>query len=125
MAGSKRILIIEDDQFISDMYARVLTKSGYEVDFATEGNNGVAKAKDGKFDVILLDIMMPGKTGIDVLRELRGADGKGLPESKIIILTNLAQDKSSKEALEAQADGYLIKADVVPSKLVKIIEQLG
>jgi DNA-binding response OmpR family regulator len=125
MAGSKRILIIEDDQFISDMYARVLAKSGYEVDFANEGNTGVAKARDGKYDVILLDIMMPGKTGIDVLRELRGTDGKGLPESKIIILTNLAQDKSSKEALEAQADGYLIKADVVPSKLVKIIEQLG
>ncbi len=124
MAGSKRILIIEDDQFISDMYARVLLKSGYEVDYALNGPEGIKKARTGKYNLVLLDIMMPGMTGIDVLKQLRGSDGHGLDSTKIVILTNLAQDKSSREALEAQADGYLIKADVVPSRLVKIVEEL-
>ncbi len=124
MAGSKRILLIEDDQMISDMYARVLKKDGYEVDFALNGQTGIDMAKKGSYNLILLDIMMPQVTGIDVLHELRGPDGKGLSESKIVILTNLAQPKQSKEALESQADGYLIKADVVPSKLVEIVKQL-
>jgi CheY-like chemotaxis protein len=106
------------------MYARVLTKNGYDINFALDGPSGIEKAKDGEYQLILLDIMMPGMTGIEVLKDLRGKDGKGLPHTKIVILTNLAQDKSSKEALESSADGYLIKADVVPSKLLKIISQL-
>jgi DNA-binding NarL/FixJ family response regulator len=68
--------------------------------------------------------MMPEKTGIEVLGELRGSDGKGSPETKIVILTNLAQDKTSQEALKAQADGYIIKADIVPSQLAGLIEKL-
>jgi two-component system OmpR family response regulator len=123
MAGSKRILIVEDDQMISDMYARALEKDGYEVDFAIDGPTGIKKANAQPYDLILLDIMMPKMTGIEVLKKLRG-DGKGLSTTKIVILTNLAQPKQSKEALESEADGYLIKADVVPSKLVEIVKQL-
>jgi DNA-binding response OmpR family regulator len=124
MAGSKSILLIEDDPMISDMYARVLKKDGYQVDFAVNGQTGIEMARKTTYNLILLDIMMPQVTGIDVLHDLRGADGKGLPNTKIVILTNLAQPKQSKEALESQADGYLIKADVVPSKLVEIVKQL-
>lgn len=124
MAGSKTILFIEDDKPISDMYARVLQRSGYEVAFAYTGAEGLQKANQTHFDLILLDIMMPEKTGIEVLHELRGADGHGHPDTKIVILTNLAQDKTSQEALKAQADGYIIKADIVPSQLADIIAKL-
>jgi CheY-like chemotaxis protein len=123
MAGSK-ILIVEDDQFISDMYSRSLRKAGYEVDYAANGKEGIKKAHQKEYDLILLDIMMPEMTGIEVLQELRGEDGKGLPNTRIVILTNLAQDESSREALKAKADGYLIKADVVPSKLIDVIKKL-
>lgn len=124
MAGSKTILIIEDDRIISDMYARMLIKAGYKVDFAFSGHDGITMAHKEPYNLILLDIMMPRMTGIEVLHELRGDDGQGMPETKIVILTNLAQPKQSKEALAAQADGYLIKADVVPSKLLEIVKQL-
>ena len=124
MAGSKRILFVEDDRPISEMYARALTRQGYEVDFAYNGTDGLAKAQAGNYDLVLLDIMMPGLTGIEVLHELRGKDGKGLPGTKIVILTNLGQDKTSEEALKSQADGYIIKAEVVPSELAQLISKL-
>ena len=124
MAGSKTILFIEDDKPIAEMYARVLERNGYQVEFAYNGAEGLAKAQSKPYDLILLDIMMPEKTGIEVLQELRGADGKGSPGTKIVILTNLAQDKTSQEALKAQADGYIIKADIVPSQLAGIIGKL-
>ncbi len=124
MAGSKTILFVEDDKPISEMYARVLTKHGYDVDFAFNGDEGLTKAQAKPYDLILLDIMMPGQTGIEVLKVLRGPDGKGTPSTKIIVLTNLASDQTSQDALGARADGYLVKADVVPSELATIIGQI-
>jgi CheY-like chemotaxis protein len=124
MAGSKTILFIEDDKPIAEMYARVLEREGYQVEFAFNGTTGLAKARSKHYDLILLDIMMPEKTGIEVLQELRGEDGRGTPDTKIVILTNLAQDKTSQEALKAQADGYIIKADIVPSQLAGIVSKL-
>jgi CheY-like chemotaxis protein len=124
MAGSKSILFVEDDKPIAEMYARVLEHQGYQVDFAYNGAEGLEKALAKQYDLILLDIMMPEKTGIEVLRVLRGEDGQGHPETKIVILTNLAQNKTSQEALKAQADGYIIKADIVPSQLAGIVSKL-
>jgi len=124
MAGSKTILFVEDDKPIAEMYSRVLERVGYQVEFAYNGAEGLRKAQSKHYDLILLDIMMPEKTGIEVLDELRGADGSGSPDTKIVILTNLAQDKTSQEALKAQADGYIIKADIVPSQLASIIAEL-
>jgi CheY-like chemotaxis protein len=124
MAGSKTILFIEDDRPIAEMYSRVLEREGYHVEFAYNGSEGLQKAATKHFDLILLDIMMPEKTGIEVLQALRGEDGKGSPDTKIVILTNLAQNKTSQEALKSQADGYIIKADIVPSQLAGIVAKL-
>ena len=124
MAGSKTILFVEDDRPISEMYARILERDGFAVEFAYDGAEGLRKASAKHYDLILLDIMMPELTGIEVLHRLRGQDGKGHPKTKIVILTNLAQDKTSQEALSAQADGYIIKADIVPSQLANIIKKL-
>ncbi|HUD11404.1 MAG TPA: response regulator [Candidatus Saccharimonadia bacterium] len=124
MAGSKTILFIEDDRPIAEMYSRVLEREGYQVEFAYNGAEGLQKASSKHYDLILLDIMMPEKTGIEVLQDLRGEDGKGNPNTKIVILTNLAQNKTSQEALKSQADGYIIKADIVPSQLAGIVSKL-
>lgn len=124
MAGLKTILFIEDDPFIIDMYTHALGKSGYQVDTAGDGKTGYEKAKTGNYNLILLDIMIPQMNGIELLEKLRGVDGQGLPNSKIVILTNLAQDEESRRALEGQADGYLIKADVTPKKLVELVSQI-
>lgn len=124
MAGLKTILCIEDDRFISELYTRALSHAGYTVEAVITGPEGLEKAKTGQYDLVLLDIMLPDKTGIEVLKELRGPDGKGLPNSKIVIATNLEQDEASRAELERMADGYLIKADLTPRKLVEIIKQL-
>ncbi len=124
MAGSKTILFIEDDPFIVDMYQHVLTKAGYNVDVAYDGKDGYTKATTKHYDLMLIDIMIPEMTGIEVLEKLRGSDGKGLGNTRVVILTNLAQDEESRRALEAEADGYLIKADITPSKLVGLLAQV-
>ena len=119
---AKKVLIIEDDRFISEMYARSLKKAGYQVEEVITGPDGYNKAKDGSFDYVLLDIMIPDKTGVEVLEDLRGKDGKGLPNSKIVIMTNFEQDDATRQAMEKLADGYLIKAEITPKRMVEIIK---
>lgn len=121
----KKILSIEDDRFISEMYTRALRKAGYEVDQALNGEDAIKMAHKGDYDLLLLDIFIPKKTGIEVLHELKGAKKNKLPDkTKIVIMTNYMQDDDSRQALESEVDGYLIKANVVPSKLVELINQL-
>ena len=124
MAGSKTILFIEDDPFVVDMYKHVLTRAGYAVDVAYDGKVGYQKASTKHYDLLLVDIMIPEMTGIEVMEKLRGPDGKGLGNTRVVVLTNLAQDEESRRALEAEADGYLIKADITPSKLVSLLDQV-
>lgn len=119
----KSILFIEDDTAISAMYAHALQRQGSSVDFAFNGREGLEKARAEAYDLILLDIMMPELTGMEVLEQFRANPGASAG-AKVIILTNLAQDVTSKQALEAQADGYIIKADVVPSQLAEIVEEI-
>ena len=122
--ANKSILFIEDDPFMVDMYTHVLKKHNYDVEVAYDGKEGLEKGKQGGHDLILLDIMMPEMLGIEVLKELRGEDGSKLPDTKIVILTNLAQSDESRRAMESRADGYLIKADITPNKLVDLIGQI-
>lgn len=124
MAGSKTILSIEDDVFIREMYTRALRKAGYEVEEVGSGEEGIKKANENHYDLILVDIYIPGKTGLEVLSELKGADGAGKPGTKIVIMTNYSQDESSRKAVEAKADGYFIKADVTPKTLVQMVKQI-
>ena len=120
-----KILCIEDDHFIADIYVRALKKAGHDVDVITNGEEALAAAKHTVYDVILLDLMLPDKSGVDILEALRGADQKALPLTKIIVTTNFDEPAEDRARLEQMADGYLIKADVTPSKLVEIIEELN
>lgn len=124
MAGSKTILFIEDDPFIVDMYKHVLTKAGYTVDVAYDGKQGLEKGTKNKYDLMLVDIMIPEITGIELLEKLRAQKGENLQGTKVVVLTNLAQDDESRRALQAEADGYLIKADITPKKLVELIKPI-
>lgn len=124
MAGSKTILCIEDDRFISDMYARSLRRAGYEVDIAITGTDGLKMALEKSYDVIVLDIMLPEKQGTEVLRELRGSEDK-VPNARVIVLTNFDQDDESRAVMQNRADAYLIKAEITPRKLVELVEKLA
>jgi len=121
----KRILCIEDDLFIGEMYRRSLMRAGYSVDLITSGEEGLKAATTNQYDLILLDIMLPGKQGTEILRVLRGEGHDLVPNSRILVLTNFDQDDESRLAMQSKADGYLIKADITPRKLLEIISNLS
>ncbi len=118
-----RILIVEDDRFIGEMYARSLRAASYEVDWITDGEKGLAAAATGKYDVILLDIMLPGKTGDTILRELKTPTDR-IPKTHIIVMTNFEQSEGSRSAMESDADAYLIKADITPRRMLEVVAQV-
>lgn len=117
------VLCIEDDRFIGEMYVRSMQQSGYIVDWVLSGSDGLAAAKSKQYDYILLDIMLPEKQGTEVLAELRGTTDL-IPNTKVIVLTNFDQDDASRFAMQEKVQGYLIKADITPRKLLEIMKQL-
>lgn len=121
----KTILCIEDDRLIGEMYVRSLRKAGYEVDWMVSGNDGLVAARNKPYDLILLDVMLPERRGSEILSALRTKDKDTIPNTKVLVLTNFEQDEESRMAMEHHADGYLIKADITPRKLVSIIESLS
>lgn len=119
----RKILIIEDEHFISELYIRALTRAGYDVTAEVDGQRGMDLAKTDQFDIILLDLMVPTITGIEVLRRLRGPGSKPL-KAKIIITTNLEQREETRADIESQADAYLVKAEITPRELVEFLNTI-
>ena len=118
-----KILIVEDDRFIAEMYAHALTGAGYNVTVAADGKSGFHEIKSDKFDLVLLDIMLPEQMGDQILREWRALRPKSV-RPHIIVMTNYEQDEASRAAVKADADAYLIKADTTPRKLRDIIAEV-
>src|SRR5437867_3671571 len=87
--SGKKILIIEDEHFITELYVRALTKAGYQVSIANDGEKALAQAKTNQFDIILLDIMLPNLSGQEILKHLRNPAEMPNLHSKVIITTNL------------------------------------
>ena len=116
----KKILCIEDEHFISELYVRALTRAGYDVTVEVDGQRGLELAKTDQFDIILLDLMIPTITGTEVLQHLRGPGAKPL-RAKIVITTNLEQRDEVRAGIEHQADGYIVKAEVTPHELVDFL----
>lgn len=123
-AAIKSILVIEDDRFIGEMYVRSLQRAGFEVDWVTSGTDGITAATQKQYDLLLLDVMLPEKQGTEVLRQLRSGTRDVIPHSRVLVLTNFDQDDESRAAMQAKADGYLIKADITPKKLIDLINHL-
>ena len=115
-----RILVVEDEAGIAFALKVDLETEGYEVALATNGNEGSRMARAGPFDLILLDIMLPGKDGFEVCREVRRA-GLNTP---IILLTAKAQEAEKVMGLELGADDYVTKPFSVMELLARIRVQL-
>ena len=118
------ILVIEDERFIGEMYVRSLRKAGNTVDWLIDGADGLVAARNNHYDLILLDIMLPEKRGSEILEALR-AEPQHIAGTKIVIMTNFDQDESTRLALQASVDGYLIKAEITPRRLLEIIAGMG
>jgi CheY-like chemotaxis protein len=118
---SRTVLCIEDEHFISELYDRALTKGGYTVTVISDGVKALAAAQTDKFDIILLDLMVPNMTGIEILRALRDSTQTPSLHSKIIITTNLEQREDVRADIQSQADAYLVKAELTPHELVDFV----
>lgn len=119
-----RVLCIEDEFFIGELYERALRKAGYDVTVVLNGTDGLQIAQTNQYDIVLLDLMIPGLIGIEVLRALRDPNISPGFKSKVIVTTNLDQDDQTKAEVEQAADGYLIKAAITPKELVAYLGQL-
>ncbi len=120
MDNKKRILVIEDDQFLREFYQELLQGEGYVVEVAPDGEIGLQLLQNNHYDLKLLDIMLPKKDGLQVLRDLKINPGKS-KESPIVVLTNLGQDTIIKQAFALGASGYLIKSALSPDQVLKEI----
>lgn len=118
-----KILLVEDDQDIRGLYESILKDAGYEVATASDGEEGLIKASQGGFDLILLDIMLPKRDGLSILSALKTKPPK-VPNKSILVLSNLSHEKALKEAMEMGAKGYVIKTSTTPDLLLSKIKGL-
>jgi CheY-like chemotaxis protein len=119
---TKRILLVDDDLYIRDIYLEILQAGGYQVDAAINGEEGLVKLQKGGYDLVILDVMMPKLDGIGVLDSLQ----KNPPVNKngpIILLTNLGLDPLMKTAKSKGVASYLIKADLTPQDLLSTVQK--
>jgi len=116
------ILIIEDEHDICEVYSEVLSMAGYKVQEAADGETGMQKIRDENWDVLLLDIMLPGKDGLKILKEIRA--NPELRKGLVVALTNLNSEGIIKEAFDQGVDGYLIKSEITPDKVVEEVNKI-
>lgn len=120
-ANTKKILIVEDDQFLREFYEELLLGEGFEIDSAPEGDSAAAKIYQGGYDLVLLDIMLPRRDGIQILQ-----GNKTHPPLKtngpIVVLTNIGQDAIIRQCFDLGASGYIIKSALNPDQVLQEIK---
>ena len=117
----KRILLVEDDQYTRELYEEVIKGEGYALDSATNGEEGLEKIKAGGYNLILLDVMMPKMSGLEVLRAVKN-DPPKVQNGPIVILTNLTNDPILNQAYGLNARDFVVKSDITPGDLLEKIK---
>ncbi len=115
----KKILLVEDEQLIRDLYQRELTKNGFLITAVPTAEEGLVELSKQQFDMLLLDIMLPGMNGLQMLREFKTKNTNS--QMIVILLTNLGQESVIKEGFELGAQAYLIKGAYTPDQIVQEI----
>jgi len=122
MTNSQKILLVEDDPFLLDMYSTKFREVGFNIVTAQDGEMGLLKAKEEMPDLILLDIVLPKKDGFEVLKTLKSdSQTSKIP---VILLTNLGLDSDVKRGLELGAQSYIIKAHFTPTEVVAKVKEI-
>lgn len=121
MKPKNKVLLVEDDLSLLKIYSNKLKINGYEVSVATTGDEALRKAQAEDYDIILLDLILPGKDGFSVLEELKNTHAtKKIP---VLILSNLGQEADIKRGKELGAVDYLVKSDVSLADLVMKVKK--
>ena len=117
---AKKILIVDDEQAVLDVYSKELGFHKYSVVVAKDANEGYEKAVSEVPDLILLDIMLPGASGLELLKQLKNNDKT--KDIKVVMLTNLDASAVIDEGYELGAEAYFVKAEFVPSQIAEEIK---
>lgn len=116
-----KILIIEDDKFLLKLYSDKLRREGFEVAGAISGEEGLNKVFGEKPDLVLLDLVLPQKSGFEILSEMKlNPETKDIP---VVILTNLGQESDIQRGLELGAAAYLVKTEFSVNQLPELIKE--
>ena len=119
----KKILLVDDDRFLLDMYAIKFTKAGYDVKTADSTDAGLKLVRDGYIpDIILSDIVMPGMDGLEMVDAIK--KDNLAPKATIIMLTNQGSSDDVARARKLDIDGYIVKATTVPSEVLHAVENI-
>lgn len=121
MANMLKLLIVEDDPLVTELYHRLFGFYKYNIKTAVNGKEGVESAKSFKPDLILLDIMMPVMDGIEALRLLK--QDPTTKEIPVILLTNIDDESAIKEAMELGAADYMVKSDFTPNDIIEQVNR--
>jgi DNA-binding response OmpR family regulator len=119
---AKKVLLIEDDLFLTDIYLTKFEQAGYEVDVASDGKTGMEKLRQTKPDILLLDLVIPGMDGFVLLEQLKKDDN--LKNISVLVLSNRGSDQDVQRVKALGADDYLIKSQYTPSEVVAKAQEL-
>jgi len=113
------ILIVEDDKFLRELIAQKLSKEGFNISEAVDGEEGIKKIKEEKPQLVLLDLILPGIDGFEVLSRMK--EDPIVSSTPVIILSNLGQKEDVEKGLKLGAVDYLIKAHFTPGEIIEKI----
>lgn len=116
----KRLLIVEDERPLAHALELKMMHEGFETHVSATGEDGLKEALTGKYDLILLDLILPGIDGFTILKELKEKKSK----TQVIVLSNLGQDEDRKKAEEFGAKQYLVKSNVPLADIVKVVKSI-
>src|SRR5690348_8355532 len=122
-ANPLKVLIVEDDGFLREIYLESLNNQGYQLATAIDGEDAIAKITQGGWDLVLLDIVMPKMDGLDVIRKIKSDSRyQGVQlYKKLVFLTNLDNDIDMNEAKKL-GEGYIVKSSITPGELVNKVK---
>lgn len=119
-----KILLVDDDLFLCDMYATKFTEKGHTVEQTHSVESALTYLESNEPDVVLLDMIMPGMTGVELLEKIQEKNAGKKVSTKFIMLSNQSEESDKKLAMDAGADGYLVKAELMPSGVVEEVEKM-
>ncbi len=111
----RKILIIEDDVFLRNLETNRLKKDTYEIITASTGDEALEKINEPNIDLILLDLILPGVDGFDILKKIK--ETENLKTIPVIVFSNLSEEKDIKKAKEMGADEFMVKSNFSLSEL--------
>lgn len=117
-----KILVVEDDKFLRELITQKLSREGYDVYEAVDGEDGVRKAKESNPDIILLDLILPGIDGFEVLTKIK--EDSNLEQIPVVILSNLGQRDDVERGLKLGAVDFLIKAHFTPGEIIEKVNKI-